>query len=302
MIEVINLNKITQVILVGDHNTSAIQEDIYDVDKLAKRTKAVMQNILLRSDNTSIKSFDFKGVDLSGITLRGMRFTYGVFHSCNISRVDFHGAKLRVSNLKGAKIKGTCFVTAHLTQCDFTGAEGAFVAERSRIKTCTFDHANIEDSKFDGGEISFTTMKLTKLACASLHGTKVTDCTWEKTNLKRLSGKNIEATNCKFTDVSFVSADFTDATFTNCSFIQCKMMAIVGNGLNSKEIRYEKCDFGGSTFVNADFSDTVFEGCKFGGSDFRQASLSGAKFINCDIGTGKFAIDIHAETYRNKSK
>jgi uncharacterized protein YjbI with pentapeptide repeats len=288
MIEAINLNKSTQVLLIGDHNTSSIQE----VDKLAKRTKAVMQNILLRSDNT--KSFDFDGVDLSGITLRGMRFNDGKFRLCDISRVDFYGAKLHASNLRGAKIKGTCFVTARLSQCDFTGAEGAFAAEHSRIKTCTFDHAKIEGSKFDGGTISLTTMKSTKLARASFHGTTVTDCTWEKTNFEKLAGKKLTATNCQFTEASFVYADFTAATFTKCSFIQCKMMAIDGTSLNSKAIRYETCDFGGSTFVNADFSDTVFEGCKFGGSDFLQASFAGAKFIKCDISTGKFSFDIHA--------
>lgn len=296
MIEAINLNKITRLFPICDHNTSA---DIYDVDKLAKRTKIVMQNILLRSDNTSIKRFDFNGVDLSGITLRvvhgvGVRFTYGVFHNCNISRVDFYGAKLRVSDLKGAKIEGTCFVTARLNQCDFTGAEGAFVAEHSRIKTCVFDHAKIEGSKFDGGTISLTTMKSTKLARASFHGTKVIDCKWEKTDLERLAGKKITATNCQFIEDSFVYADFTAATFTKCSFIRCKMMAITGTKLIAKSVRYETCDFGGSTFVNADFSDTVFEGCKFGGSDFSQATLSGAKFINCNISSGKFSFDINA--------
>ena len=137
------------------------------------------------------KRADFSDVNLSGMDLSGMDFSYAEMTGVNLSGSDLTGANLSHANLWGAFLHNINLTRATLDETIFLSAR--------------LVHSKIDECK--GEKTRFT------FAC-------MWDCDIKNASLKKANFLQAEICDCDFTgsdleEACFACADFDDATFVN---------------------------------------------------------------------------------------
>lgn len=221
---------------------------------------------------------DFSESDLTGSLFQGAWAAHGRFLQTNLSRSNWDGANAGHAEMKGVRALGTSF-------------------EKTVLSGTTFEDCLLDDSRFDGADLSNISISRTRAKGCSFPGARFmriegtlsqpssqpssqsspqSDGQSERTLFRDVdfSGANFEKSlfmKCDFLAVDFSGCQLSGATFLECCGPSTTFKrAILTKGVFAQSVRFE-----GSTFGSADLSGANLRGVDLSGSDFRGAILLG---------------------------
>lgn len=123
------------------------------------------------SNLTTLRSVEWRGLDLSGAHLESLRF-----HDCSIDDCSFVGSTCRDWRLWGTTISNTSFRTADLRNSVLGAVDNGRRNSFSRVDFTKTDLRGTVHKSADMVECTFSNANLSKV---DFHGTVFVDCTFE---------------------------------------------------------------------------------------------------------------------------
>ncbi|HEX6051064.1 MAG TPA: pentapeptide repeat-containing protein, partial [Gemmatimonadaceae bacterium] len=123
---------------------------------------------------TGVVGIDFRGADLTRVTLKNSDLNGTTFANAILRRADLTRCNLSHADLTGAELNDACFMSANLA--------GARLAHASLVGA-SLTGVNLEGASLEGADLSLASLNGARLAGADFSGSL-----WSKTSLARCAG------------------------------------------------------------------------------------------------------------------
>lgn len=152
--------------------------------------------LTVNTAHARMENIDFRGHDISGLTLRNVSLAGSNLESQQLARVDFGNSNLAGANLRNADLSNAIFTGANLTNSNLRGANvvGAI------FKSANLTGVNLQDMDLYKTDFSDANLSDCDLRGANLGKVKLNGATITGSKLWRISsaGWNIATVNCAY--------------------------------------------------------------------------------------------------------
>jgi uncharacterized protein YjbI with pentapeptide repeats len=267
--------------------------------------------------NLTSKTFNLRGVDITGAMLSGTDFSNIDFTGANLTNVDFSGTTLSWANLSATRLNGANL--SHFAKLNFanlscaqffTVSSSALQCGSPPVKPCpaapvstnptgsaNLTQAILQNATFDGATLDAATLTSANLSGASLQYATFRNATLEGSgNLNVATVQGADFTNANFQNAHLNSVQFTNVILAGACFDQkttfsgTTFAGSIMPGATFDSATLESVSFNSAILENAVFTNATMKTNPGGGSavDFGCSLLGGANFTNASVIAANF--------------
>ncbi|WP_437913826.1 DUF2169 domain-containing protein [Sorangium sp. So ce302] len=258
-----------------------------DPDAMA-RARIVVE--LARDTGESLARRDFTGVNLSGMRLSGVDFSWAFLESADLSGCDLSGANLEGAVLARANLRSADLRGARLRGANLGGATLHDAAlDRADLEGAVLNGADLAGARLPSANLTGADLMEAKLGGIDLSDAVLAQCTLLKADLRGTRFAGADLSDATFVTCTLDGADLSRATLQKATFAGCTGTSVSFRSAQFRQgIVVHGSSFPGADFRDADMEKANLRGTALPGARFDGANLAGADLSECDAERASF--------------